>query len=116
MVGVVNTLIDFVIFTIVHSLFAVNYTVSQALGYSFGVVNSFIFNRKWTFKDRNANKKTFNEFLQFIVVNLISLIITMVAINLLVKNFNLNVYVSKIIVTIIAQITNFIAYKLWVFN
>ena len=116
MVGVANTLVDFVIFTMIHSLFAVNYTASQALGYSFGVVNSFIFNRRWTFEDRSANKKTVNELLQFIVVNLVSLIITMVAINLLVKNFNLNVYVSKIIVTIIAQITNFLAYKLWVFN
>ena len=87
MIGVVNTLIDFAVFTIFHSLFGVNYTASQALGYSFGVANSFMFNRKWTFEDRNANKKTFHEFLQFIVVNLISLIITMVAINLLVKRF-----------------------------
>ena len=116
MVGVANTLVDFAMFTMVHSIFAVNYTGSQALGYSFGVVNSFIFNRKWTFEDRRASKKTFNELLQFISVNLLSLIITMVAINLLVKSLNLNVYVSKIIVTIIAQITNFLAYKLWVFN
>lgn len=116
MIGIANTLIDFVVFTIVHVLYGVNYTSSQALGYGFGVANSFIFNRKWTFEDRNVDKKVFHELLQFIVVNLISLLITMITINLLIENLNLNVYISKIIVTVIAQITNFLAYKLWVFK
>lgn len=116
MVGVANTLIDFLVFTAFHSLIGVNYVVSQALGYSFGVTNSFIFNKKWTFQDKNANKKTFYELLQFIVVNVTSLAFTLVFMGLLVKNFGMNVYISKIIVTIIAQIINFLAYKLWVFN
>jgi Predicted membrane protein len=115
-IGVINTLIDFTVFTIFNSLFGVSYILSQGLGYSLGVANSFLLNKKWTFEDRKANKKSFYEFLQFIVVNLISLIITMMAMNLLVKNCNLNVYISKIMVTIIAQITNFLGYKLWVFN
>jgi putative flippase GtrA len=40
--------------------------------------------------------------------------ITLVSINLLVKG--LNVYISKVIVTFIAQIVNFLCYKLLVFN
>lgn len=116
MIGVINTLIDFTVFTMFNSLFGVSYILSQGLGYSLGVANSFLLNKKWTFEDRKANKKSFYEFFQFIVVNLISLIITMMVMNLLVKNFNLNVYISKIMVTVIAQITNFLAYKLWVFN
>jgi Predicted membrane protein len=116
MIGVINTLIDFTLFTIVHSLFGVSYVLSQGLGYSLGVANSFLLNKKWTFKDRKVNKKSFHEFLQFVVVNLISLIITMIAMNLLVKNLNLNVYIAKVMVTVIAQVTNFLGYKLWVFN
>lgn len=115
-VGAVNTLIDFLMFTIFNELVGVGYMTSQVLGYSFGIMNSFIFNKKWTFKDRKANKKTLYELLQFIIINLISLIITVIAMNLLVKNLNINVYVAKIIVTFIAQITNFLAYKLLVFN
>lgn len=116
MIGVANTLIDFLIFTIFNSLFAINYIVSQALGYSCGVANSFVFNKKWTFQDRNSKKKKFHELLQFIVINLITLIITMIVIKFIVKNFNMNVYIAKIIVTILAQATNFLAYKLWIFN
>ena len=115
-IGVLNTLIDFAVFTIFHSLFGINYTISQIAGYSFGIVNSFIFNKNWTFEHKNVNKNTVHEFFEFIIINLISLIITIVCMRFLINNFELNVYVAKIIVTLIAQITNFIAYKLWVFN
>ena len=73
-------------------------------------------NKKWTFSRTNSNKKTSQELFQFIVVNLISLIITLITMNFLVKNLGLNVYMSKIIVTFVAQITNFLSYKLWVFH
>lgn len=115
-IGFVNTLVDLVIFTFAHSCLGINYVFSQVVGYSCGVLNSFIFNRKWTFKDRISDKKVFNEFVQFVMVNLISLCITTISINLMVKDLKINVYISKIIVIIIAQITNFLGYRLWVFK
>ena len=115
-IGILNTLIDFAVFTISHSLFGINYSVSQTAGYSFGVINSFIFNKNWTFQNKNANKKTVNQFVQFIIINVIVLTITLIFMRLLIKNFELNIYVAKIIVTFIAQIINFLAYKLWVFK
>lgn len=116
LVGVANTLIDFLIFTLFHGLIGLNFIGSQILGYSFGVANSFVLNKKWTFSTTNSNKKTGHELFQFIVVNLISLIVTLITMNFLVKSLSINVYVSKIIVTFVAQITNFLAYKLWVFH
>lgn len=115
-IGVVNTLIDFLVFTICNGVLGVNYILSQVIGYSFGVANSFFFNKKWTFNDQISKKKTLHELTQFVVVNLISLIATMIFMKLLVTNLNLNVYVSKILVTLIAQVINFGAYKLWVFK
>jgi len=115
-VGIANTLIDFLIFSLFNGLIGLNYIASQIIGYSFGVVNSFVLNKKWTFSMTNSNKKTGHELFQFIVVNLISLIITLITMNFLIKNLNINVYVAKIIVTFVAQITNFLAYKMWVFH
>jgi putative flippase GtrA len=115
-IGILNTFMDFAVFTIFQSLFGINYLVSQIAGFSFGVVNSFIFNKNWTFENRKANKKTVHEFLQFITINLISLAITIIFMRFLINKFQLNVYVAKIIVTFIAQIANFLSYKLWVFN
>jgi len=116
LVGILNTLIDFLVFTLSHGFIGLNYIDSQILGYSFGVANSFLLNKKWTFSTTNSNKKTGHELLQFIVVNLFSLCITLLMMSFLVKNLNINVYIAKILVTFIAQITNFLAYKLWVFN
>ena len=115
-IGILNTLMDFTVFTIFHSLFGINYLISQVAGFSFGVVNSFIFNKNWTFQNRNANKKTVHEFLQFIIINLISLAITIIFMGFLINKFEINVYLAKIIVTFTAQVTNFISYKLWVFK
>ena len=115
-VGVLNTLVDFLMFTISHSLLGIGYVLSQAIGYSCGIINSFIINKKWTFKDTFSNKKSYKQLLQFIVINVITLLITMVSMNYLVTSFNINVYVAKIAVTLLAQVINFFGYKIWVFN
>jgi putative flippase GtrA len=115
MVGVANTAIDFLVFTALNSL-GVNYALSQALGYGCGVANSYIFNKKWTFQDKNTGKKNIGELVKFVSVNLITLAATTMLIKLLVNNLGLNVYLGKIIVTVAAQIINFLSYKLWVFQ
>ncbi|BAH05632.1 hypothetical protein CKR_0581 [Clostridium kluyveri NBRC 12016] len=114
--GVLNTLVDFCVFTICESLFGIHYALSQVLGYGFGIINSFIMNKKWTFESKASNKKVYHELIQFIVVNVCSLTITVVCMKLLVNNFSINIYISKVIVTLIAQVVNFLLYKLWVFN
>lgn len=116
MVGLANTGIDIIFFTIFSAVFGANYLVSQVIGYGFGTINSFILNRSWTFEHHGTDGKTFQEFLRFCVVNMISLGITLVAMNLFVKNLSINMYISKILVTLIAQITNFLGYKIWVFK
>ncbi|MDV3428046.1 MAG: GtrA family protein [Bacillota bacterium] len=115
-VGIFNTLIDFLMFTIFHEAFGAGYIISQIIGYSTGILNSFILNKKWTFEDKSCRKEAVNKLLQFILVNLITLIITLFFMNLLVKKVNVNVYAAKVFVTFIAQISNFLIYKLWIFN
>ncbi|NLU07610.1 GtrA family protein [uncultured Clostridium sp.] len=114
--GVLNTIIDFLVFTLCQSIIGLYYTVSQVVGYSCGVANSFIFNKKWTFQYDNPDKNIVHEILQFVVVNIVSLIITVIFMKLLVDRFALNVYISKVIVTFAAQMINFLSYKIWVFN
>lgn len=115
-VGVTNTMIDFIMFTVFKGFIGANYTLSQVIGYSCGVINSFIFNKKWTFSDNDNKRKMYKEVVRFIIVNLLSLAVTLVSMNILVKSLSVNVYISKVIVTFLAQIINFLAYKLLVFN
>lgn len=114
-VGIMNTLIDFIMFSSFNSLLGVNYTLSQVIGYSSGVINSYIFNRKWTFSNTSKSKKVNKELILFVIVNLCSLLITLVAMNALVGSFGVNVYIAKLIVMVIAQMVNFLSYKVLVF-
>lgn len=116
MVGIANTLVDFLVFTISYNIIGFGYGISQVAGYSFGIINSFIFNRRWTFQARSSNKKAFYELLKFIAVNMISLCLSVSAMDFMAGRLNLNVYLAKVIVTLLAQVTNFLGYKLWVFQ
>lgn len=62
-VGVLNTLLCLGVIFICKSLLELNPYVSNALGYTAGVINSFLWNRKWVF---NSNGHVFNEAIKFL--------------------------------------------------
>ena len=49
-VGVINTLITAVVIWVMMKLLGCSDVVSNVVGYIAGVLNSFIWNKKWTFK------------------------------------------------------------------
>ena len=51
-VGVVNTLVDILVFTVLAQALSVNVYLAQVAGYSAGVLNSYVLNRSWTFRAR----------------------------------------------------------------
>lgn len=54
LVGVMNTLLTLSVIFVCKSLLGVNDYVSNALGYIAGVVNSFLWNRKWVFRSHGG--------------------------------------------------------------
>lgn len=50
LVGVINTLVTFGVIFICKSLLGINPWVSNALGYVAGIVNSFVWNKRWVFR------------------------------------------------------------------
>lgn len=115
-VGLINTIVDFTIFIFLNKFFGLYFIFSQILGYAGGVINSFILNKIWTFKDKGINEKTPKQFAKFMIINLVSLSSTLIGMNIFVNYLNISVVVSKIMVTFISQIINYMGYKLCVFN
>lgn len=54
LVGVSNTLLTFVVFTILVKVFGVWYVAASALGFVVGACNGFLLNRSWTFRGHNG--------------------------------------------------------------
>ncbi|MDE7153102.1 MAG: GtrA family protein [Muribaculaceae bacterium] len=63
MVGVINTLVTLALIFIFKTLLGVNEYVSNAIGYVGGVINSFLWNKKWVFKSHKGMGKEAVKFL-----------------------------------------------------
>jgi putative flippase GtrA len=48
-VGVSNTLLTFLVYTLLLKVFGVWYIAASAIGFTVGAVNGFLLNRRWTF-------------------------------------------------------------------
>lgn len=69
-VGVLNTLVDFAVFQTLNLTLGWVYG-AQVLAYICGVVNSYLWNSNWTFREERT--RSFREMTLFVVVNLVSL-------------------------------------------
>lgn len=115
-VGCINTGVDFITFTLLLSVFDIDKLVCQVGGYSMGIINSFVLNKLWTFNDKKEKANTAAQFVKFVVTNIISLVISLVGLNILSNKLYINVYVSKIIVTLFLQVFNYVVYNALIFK
>lgn len=63
MVGVLNTLITLAVIFLCKSVMGINEYLSNFLGYFFGILNSFVFNRIWVF---HSHTKIHSSLLRFL--------------------------------------------------
>ncbi len=109
-VGVSNTVIDFIFFMLVQSFIGV--VAAQFVGYGAGTLNSYLWNRRWTFGQSTG--WDIREMIRFLLVNIAVAMITAFAISL-VPNY-IPVWIAKIVVTILGLGINYTVSKLWVFR
>ncbi len=70
LIGVSNTLIDFLIASALNALFGIYY-LAKIVGYACGIANSYFWNSRWTF--REERRRDVREIVSFIAVNLVTL-------------------------------------------
>lgn len=112
-VGVLNTAVDYGVFTLV-GLLSPNIYLAQTAGYCCGVLNSYICNRKWTFKSSGRFLST--ELVKFVIVNVITYLASMGALWLLADQWGINKYVAKLVLIGVTLVINFVLSRLWVFK
>jgi len=113
-VGFLNTAIDFGLFTLALKVFLLPELLSQAIGYSGGVVNSFFVNRVFTFNARHV--RSFGAFSLFVLINLVSLGVSLLVLYGLRETFTIGVYPAKAIATVMAWGINFSGSRWLVFK
>ena len=112
-VGVGNTAVDFIAFFLL-ALGGMPYLAAQALSYAAGIVNSYFLNRRWTF--RVVRKANALEAGRFIIVNALSLLMSLGLLAVLHGENQLSLWLSKFIATGGGLVVNYIGSRLWVFS
>ena len=113
MVGVLNTLVNWVIFFILET-YGVYYILANIIAYSLSTIHSYLWNTLWVFKykDKVSTDTTF----KFILLNIIGLCLNTAILYILVDLCNLNKFIGLVITTAIVMIINYVVNKLWVFS
>ncbi|MGI6707063.1 MAG: GtrA family protein [Clostridia bacterium] len=113
-VGLINTGVDFAVFSLLNGVVGIHHMLSQVLSYSCGIINSFFLNRRWTFRVKRP--KSVKEFAAFVLVNILSLGVSLLLLYITRDFFQLNIYLSKGIATVFSMGVNFSGNKWMVFR
>ena len=70
LIGVSNTLLDLLVTFALNAIFGIYY-LAKIIGYACGILNSYIWNSRWTF--REERRRDAREIISFIAVNLVTL-------------------------------------------
>ncbi len=121
-VGVVNTLVDFVVFNLLAGMLGFTVLSASLIAYSCGIATSFVFNRNWTFADRLSDTGR-ALILRFIGTNLLGLSINTLIVTLAVNGLTdrtdlsdgLVLASAKVLATMGTLMVNYTLMHRWVF-
>lgn len=99
------------------------YTIFKAISFVISAVNSYAWNKSWTFDKKKGGKRR-KEFLQFFVISLVGLLINVAVASIIFRYFSNAVLftesqrsiLSAGLATVISMAWNFIGYRFIVFN
>jgi putative flippase GtrA len=112
-VGVSNTLLTFAVYTLLLKVLGVWYLAASAIGFVVGTVNSFLLNRRWTFRGHIGDAFTP---LRWSVVQGCGLGLNEGLLYVFVTGAALDKLVGQALATAVVTVLTFIANRAWTFR
>lgn len=113
-VGVSNTLITMAVIYIMMKLLGCREGLSNITGYVAGLLNSFIWNKQWTFKDSSAGWK--HSAFRFAVAFVVCYVLQWGLVTVLNAHLSIDHYYNHLIGMVFYTILNFILNKFYTFK
>lgn len=116
-VGALNTGIDFIIYLLLTRLshfWQTHYLWAAGISFSVAVINSYILNKTWTFRDKS--KEIHLQFPKFFLISLVALALNELILYFLVGHLKIYDLLAKIIAVILVTFWNFTMNKIWTFK
>jgi putative flippase GtrA len=112
-VGVLNTGIHYATFFFLFSFLGAHYLLSSVIGYCFGLLNSYVLNKYWTFRAKTGRR---GEFARFTAVNLIALAVNLAALNAFVELAEMRPELAQAFAILCSMAANVTGNKFWTFS
>jgi len=112
-VGVLNTLIAFAVYTILLKGFGVWYILASGIGFVIGAVNGFLLNRRWTFREHVGDALTP---VRWAIVQSCGLACNLALVYVFVHDAGIDKLIGQIPATAIVVVLTFLANRAWTFR
>jgi len=112
-VGISNTLLTFLVYTLLLKVFGVWYLAASAIGFLVGAVNGFLINRRWTFKEHVGDALTP---VRWGIVQGCGLGLNVGILYLLVDGARLDKLLSQAFATAVVTVLTFLVNRAWTFR
>ena len=112
-VGALNTLIGLTAFYFSYSLLGLHYSLALALSYGVGIINSYVWNRQWTFSSKG---NIYREAWKFALVYINSYVINLLLMFYFIEKVGIATEISVVITLILTTIISFAGHKWWSFK
>ena len=113
MVGVLNTLIHLIVFSLLFRWLQWHYLGASAAGFAVAVINSYLLNKYWTFNAPGGD--ALREFLRFSGVSVLALSVNLLVMAVLVGRLGMAAEPAQIVAIGLALVVNFTLNNYWVF-
>jgi putative flippase GtrA len=118
-VGGLNTLIDYGLYNFFYKVVGLPLLVSNTMSVSIAIVNSFLWNRYWTF-GRGDERDWHQQALPFLAISLVGLVINTIGVGVLHAIFGadslLAINLYKLVASVLSLTWNFVGYRYIVFR
>jgi putative flippase GtrA len=112
-VGVSNTLLTLVVYTVLLKVFGVWYLAASGIGFIVGAINGFLLNRRWTFRDHVGDSLTP---VRWGVVQTCGLGVDEGLLYLFVHDAHLDKLVAQVCATAVVTVSTFFVNRAWTFR
>jgi putative flippase GtrA len=112
-VGVSNTLLTLVVYTVLLKAFGVWYLAASAIGFVVGATNGFLLNRRWTFREHVGDALTP---VRWAIVQSCGLAIDEGLLYLFVHDAHVDKLLAQVFATAVVTVTTFFVNRAWTFR
>ncbi len=113
-VGASSTAIDWAIYLGLTRFFGLFYLMAKILSFSLAVLNSYIWNRRWTF--RSNDPRRLRQFIRFLTISIVGLVLNSTIMYIAVSQLKVHDIWGLALATAIVTIWNFLANKYYTFK